>query len=263
MVRLSVFASLLFVLPAFSQAPKPIVRWPVIPVAAAPVDPGTVPKLSVDRLYVIASDAPAIVHLSPKGLAKVTASPGPITVFAKFIDGGAGYEERTFKEKNVWRIQSLGTEDGGRMEIAYIPVGATTDEEIIVKTVDVEGNKGPQPPPDKPPPDKPPPDPQPVPVKPLYYFLIVRPDGPASPEFTKVMSDPAWAELQKAGHSVKDKTLTDAGKLGLTLPVGQPLPTVVTLVVSADGTKSKVVRGPINLPTTSDGIRRLPEGVTP
>lgn len=109
------------------------------------------------------------------------------------------------------------------------------------------------------PPVDPPTDP---PVQPaVYYFLIVRPDGPASPGFTEIMQSPAWTTLRTAGHSFKPKTVTEAAALGVVLPPGTIIPCVVTLKVSEDGKRSTIVRGPIPLPTTADGIAKLPEGV--
>lgn len=97
---------------------------------------------------------------------------------------------------------------------------------------------------------------QPVPAS--LYFLIVRANGPASPEFAAVLANPAWGELRKAGHTVKDKTL---GELGdeYRVPSGTTLPCVITLKRSVDGRNSTIVRGPVDLPTTADAIRRLTE----
>jgi hypothetical protein len=107
------------------------------------------------------------------------------------------------------------------------------------------------------PPPPPPKDKEPPTQPSSLYFLIVRPDGPASPAFSKIMADPAWAELTKAGHQFKDKTQTEALALRFVLPPGTTLPVVATLRVSADGKTSELVAGPIPLPTTSEGILSL------
>lgn len=96
------------------------------------------------------------------------------------------------------------------------------------------------PPPKKPPVDPPPPTPT------AYYFMVVRLDGPASPAFTKAMSDPAWDAIRVKGHKVKDFTLTDARRLGANIPPGGPLPMVITL--REGETTSKVIRSAIPLP---------------
>jgi hypothetical protein len=100
------------------------------------------------------------------------------------------------------------------------------------------------------------PNPPPHPVPASLYFLIVRANGPASPEFAAVLANPAWSELRKAGHIVKDKTL---GELGdeYRVPTGTTLPCVVTLKRSDRG--MNVVRGPVDLPSSSEAIRRLTE----
>lgn len=94
-----------------------------------------------------------------------------------------------------------------------------------------------------------------------YYFLLVRPDGPATASFTKIKSDPAWKELQKAGHKVGDMGVTDAGLIvGIAVP--DILPCVITLVENPATKKSTVVRPAIALPATGPAILDLPKGVT-
>lgn len=96
------------------------------------------------------------------------------------------------------------------------------------------------------------PDPPHVPAS--LYFLILRPNGPSSAEFAAVLANPAWGDLRKAGHIVKDKTV---GELGdeYRVPSGTTLPCVITLKRTDRG--MTVVRGPVELPTTSEAIRRL------
>lgn len=93
------------------------------------------------------------------------------------------------------------------------------------------------------------------------YFLVVRADGPAAPELTKAMSLPAWDGLRSAGHSVGLATAKEAAPLNLGIPSGTTLPVVVTLRVSADGKSSSIARPAVPLPTTAEGITKLPEGV--
>lgn len=91
------------------------------------------------------------------------------------------------------------------------------------------------------------------------YFLVVRPDGPAEPSFTKVWSMKEWDSLAFMGHSFKDKGLTDATvsltALGISIPDQTKLPCVFTL------RSKKLVAGPSPLPTTPDGILQLARGV--
>lgn len=105
-----------------------------------------------------------------------------------------------------------------------------------------------------PPPDKEPDPKNPLPVK--YYFAVIRPDGAASPAFTKVMQDPAWIQLKLWGHTVKDFTATDARER-LKIDTGTtPLPAVATLVVKDN--QSFLARPAIPLPA-GDAILKLPE----
>lgn len=108
-----------------------------------------------------------------------------------------------------------------------------------------------------------PPNPKDPPTQPTtgLYFAIIRADGPASPEFTRIARDPAWKTLRDKGHLVKDFSLTDVDRLGIPVPSGTPLPCVVTLQQGADS--SRVVRPAIPLPTTTEAILALPSGVAP
>ena len=110
-------------------------------------------------------------------------------------------------------------------------------------------------------PVKPPPVDPPTTPSDKLYFLVVSADGPADPALTKIMASPAWDGLRAAGHSVGRATQTEAAVLRITVPPGTDLPVVVTLRVASDGLTSTIVRGPIALPTTADGIAKLPEGI--
>lgn len=220
-----------------------------------------VSRLAADEYYVVDSDVPLIVLASPEGFVSITEDVGPLKLKGKFADGAGKIETRTYKGKHVFTVDAVAV---GKVELLIVPVGGDA-KSVIRRTLEVTGAR---PPPDCPPPPvvdppKPPPvvDP-PVPPKPtVYYFLVVRPDGPASPAFTKTMSLPAWTELRKAGHSAKDKTLTEAVALGVKLPDGTTLPVVVTLQESADKKSSKIVRPAVALPTTDEAILDLPKGV--
>lgn len=111
------------------------------------------------------------------------------------------------------------------------------------------------------PPPKKPTDPvDPPPTTGKYFFVVVRPDGPASPEFTKAMSLPEWTTLRTAGHKYKDKTISAAkADLDLEIPAGTVMPTVITL--SVENGKSVIVRGPTPLPADGPGVLKLTEGI--
>lgn len=120
-------------------------------------------------------------------------------------------------------------------------------------TIEVGGPQSPQPPPGG---GDPPGGGEP-PTKPVKaHFLTVRPDGPATADFVLAFSNQAWAELKAAGHTVKELTLTESQKY-YRPPSGTPIPYTVTL----DAANSKVLAGPVPMPTDSTGIRKLAEGL--
>lgn len=146
----------------------------------------------------------------------------------------------------------------GSYKFAAVAASKDGEQARVDFTAVVPGEPGtPTPPPVPPTPPDPPTPPKPA----ALYFLIVRPDGPASAEFTRTMGLAAWADLRKSGHSVKDKTLTDAAMIGVTLRDGTALPCVLTLREAADGKSSKIVRDAIPLPATESAIADLPKGV--
>lgn len=111
------------------------------------------------------------------------------------------------------------------------------------------------------PPKEPPGKEPPTPPAPGFYFMVIRPDGPAAPAFTALMANPGWDALRAKGHRVKDFTLTEAAGLGVRLPDAGPVPCVVTLRPAADGRSSVVARGPVPLPPDAAQIGALPDGV--
>ena len=195
-------------------------------------------------------EVPAEVSARPGQLIRVVAkSDAEIGTLKNFKDDDAFFDELVSKPGQ--RRFVFQSDKPGVYVIGFWSKGET---EGAACTITV-GDPGTVPP--KPGDPKPPVNP-PTPAG--YFFLIVRPDGPADPKFTAAMSLPAWKELAKAGHKFKDKTYTAASTdLDITLPHGTTLPTVVTLVV--DGTSSRVVAGPVPLPTDDDGVLRLPKGV--
>ena len=173
----------------------------------------------------------------------------------------------------VWRVYPRGKADRadtasdrdfqfvappGRYEVELLAVTVDKDGRVRVDesthTVTIGGDSGGTDPPKKDDPTDPPTEP----VGGQLYFMVVRPDGPASPAFTRAMADPNWRALREAGHEVKDFTVSDARTWFD--PAGHTLPVVVTLRLSADGTKSSVVRGAVPLPA-GDAILKLPEGL--
>ena len=110
-------------------------------------------------------------------------------------------------------------------------------------------------------PPSPPTDPgQPLPPEEgTLYFMVVRPDGPAAPEYTRIMSMPEWQTLKDKKYLVGDFTLTEARKY-LSIADNVRLPCVITFWDT--GKKSTIVRQPIGLPATGGGVLSLPDGLT-
>lgn len=219
------------------------------PAAAAPI------VCPLGRFVVLLPTTDEKISYHPPGVVKRYPVGTPLVHHTKWDEpAGAAPRDYTFPEAKGHVAFLFPTKD------VTVSVWKNGDDgPVLVQTIDVRVGQGPRPPPEPPVPPGPIDPPAPTPTS--LYFMVVRVDGPADAAFVRTMADPAWADLRKAGHLVKDFTLTDARRLGTTIPDGSTLPAVVTLSVSADGKKSTVVRDAIPLPTTTDAIRNLPEGI--
>lgn len=186
----------------------------------------------------IKADVGAWVVVSPDTTAKAITYVG--------LDGLSAFPSSELKDqrKLVVNPPRVGT-------YRFVAVGTLNDEQATATFAVVVGGGG-TPPVD--PPTQPPTIPRPATA---YFFMAVRADGPAQPGFTRIMQDPAWGELRKRGHQVKDKTVTELNAWGYKLPATVALPAILTFVVEGD--RSREVHGPLLLPTTSAGILALPE----
>lgn len=103
-------------------------------------------------------------------------------------------------------------------------------------------------------------DPPAKPIGDANYFLIIRPDGPASPEFTKILELPAWQTLKDQGYRFKLKTQAQAlADIGVKPPAGAKIPCIIALSINLEETESRVVNDNIAFPTTEEGILKLRE----
>lgn len=183
-----------------------------------------------------------------------------VRLAAKGVPAKAGLVWRVYPREGVdradapkGRLQFVAPPGRYTVELLAVTVG---DDEVAIEeatfTVTVGGEALPPPKPD---------DPPPAPSGGLY-FVVIRPDAPADPAFTRVMGLPAWEKLRAAGHRAKDFTPPELARIGLS-PAAVPaqLPAVVTLRTSPAG--SRVVRDAVPLPTTDAGILQLVEGVRP
>lgn len=219
------------------------------------VEVGTVPqRLTPEVSFYIESEVPLLIYGSRNGMVRaVDEGPGPQTVKSRWIDAPEVFQKRKFTGKHIYSIEPL---KDGDVEIFIQAVGVASADDIDRRTVQIAGVSQDPKPPTKP--TDPPTKPVDPPTKPTsYYFMAIRPNGAASQDFAKLMALPAWAELRKAGHRVKDKTVSEAAAFGVTLPDGTTLPAIVTLAEDAES--SWVVRGPVAAPTTDEGIRKLPQ----
>lgn len=221
------------------------------PVALPPkVDSAPVTSFKSDEWYIIDTETPGVLLASPEGFVRITyesnADSCKIRYRGKFAGGSGLDEERTFTGKQLIHVEPIAN---GKCELIFIPFGFKDQKEIIRKTVEVVV-QGPRPPPTDPPTDT-------VPSSSLY-FLIVRANTPATPEFADLMANEAWSQLRKQGHSVKDFTLSESAKF-YNPPSGTNLPYVVTL--QKVGNNMKVVAPPKDVPTKTEDILNLPKGV--
>jgi len=162
------------------------------------------------------------------------------------LDAAYPFPSEELKDPRRFILPVIGLKDA---TYRFAAVG-TLDDEQTVAFFSVTIGKGGTAPVD------PPTDPAPTPNA-KFMFLIIRPDGPAAPEFVEAMKNGEWANHRKAGRLVKDMTLTES--IGVyKVPAGTTIPMVVTLKIVDD--KSTVASGPIPLPTTSEGIKNLEQG---
>lgn len=236
-------------------ADTPGIRLPTTPVIPQPMPPAPPPdsvaRLTGDQLYVIDADNPIRVLVSPMNLVKVTKDTGPIKIRGTFVDGVPGRSEtRTYAGKSVYVIEAIGT---GRVELLVIPTGdaKTDDEGVIRRTVDVDANLAPIPPP------KPDPKPDPKPVN-AAWVIVVEETSARTPAIASVLNDLTyWNGLEARGTHWRfyDKDSPDAkAKNYPQMVAGVDLPAILLL----DGTGKKLSAA--KLPATTAGVDSLLKG---
>lgn len=239
--RYVAFVSLLTFATALGAAPPPGSPFtlPTAPVKPAPPtpapNPGAVPKLTGDVLYVINSNVDAVVRAHPAKLVTVTKEAGPIRIRGKFIDGSGKTETRTFPGPHVFVIEATGA-GAGRVDLDLIPFGLKSAAEIETAAVDVDNGQAPRPPPKpdpvpppKPKPPEPKPDPKPDPVvKVDSVWVVVVEDATVARavETAKALNDPFWLTLKPRHdwrHYLSDaKPAIDNGYVEEAKRVGYP-----------------------------------------
>lgn len=170
------------------------------------------------------------------------------------IDEAYPFPSEELKDPRKFILPVAGLKDG---PYRFFAVGTLDDELAVVPFTVTIGKAGG--PPDKP--KDPPKEPVDPPVKVGQpYLLIVRPDGPASPDFARAFGLPAWQKLREAGIQIRDEGLTKAQAV-YRPPAGTTfaLPFVVSLRIADDGKSYSVVKPPVPMPTEEEKVLKLQE----
>lgn len=206
-------------------------------------------KLFVVALAVaggLAGAAPPTLTIPPDKLAPVSGyirfSPdtNAKSVVYVALDDAYPFPSEELKDSRRFVLPVQGLKDGA---YRFVAVGTLNDEQTATPFVVTIGKK--QPPPVDPV-DPPPPQGG------KFYFVLVRADGPVSPEVKAVTLLPAWDELRKLGHEMKDYPVSQT-------PAGVPrtVNTLTKLRVSADGKSTTVVGQPLPLPKSDPAVMEL------
>jgi hypothetical protein len=189
------------------EAKDPQIRVPAGPVVKTDADL----KLSPDLLFVIDSDVPVLVLDSPRGLVRLSREAGPLRVRGRFVDRPEVIETRTFAGKHVTLVEPLAT---GRVELLILPTGATSEDLVIRRTLEIVGGDAPRPAPVPPTPPAPDPKPSPAPVEPgKRFILVIEETNDGGLERGKMFADrDLFARIKSQGHvwRAADKDTVDA-----------------------------------------------------
>ena len=185
------------------------------------------------------------------GYVIVTPKTDAVSITYVALDGVYPFPSDQLRDPKTLVLPANGLKDG---TYKFMAVGASKTGEQSSKLLVVTIGKGG----DTKPPVVVDPPVEPPPASGKYFFLVVRPDGPASAEFSKAMALPEWQTLRAAGHKVNQRTATEAASIGAVVPASQ-LPAVVTLSVSADGKTSTIVAPARPFPTTGPAVLKLTE----
>lgn len=237
-----------------ADEPTPNIKIPMAPGVEPGPQPepvsGAVDKLAADRLYVVTADVPLLILQSPDGgLVKITSVASPMNFFARFADGGADYESRSYTQPHIYVLTAAKT---GVCELLLVPVGVKSAEAIVRQRLTVSG-MGPNPPPGPdPPPD---PDPHPQPVTKNVSMAIVEDVMNRSPDTAILMNGlVAWTQFVDSGNDWRAydlKTSESRGKKAIT-DINGPVPGIV---IYAKPGGQVIHRGA--LPATFDELKAL------
>lgn len=158
------------------------IRWPTNPptIEEKPVpaaEPVPVNTLNADEWLVVESDVAIIVRRFPEDIIDVESTTGPIRVRGKFAGGNGKIETRTIGGDHVYLLTSVSS---GVVCVDLIPVGLTTETDIVRHVLTVTDGTKPNPPPKPDPGPVPPPKPDPVdPIQPQKLQVVIIKDSAA------------------------------------------------------------------------------------
>jgi len=231
------------------------IRLPMTPVLVEP-DNTPVPSsevistLAADQWYVVESVGEVIALQSPEGIVDIEATSGPIKVRGQFVDGNGRIETRTYSSPYVYFVTA---KTSGKTELILIPVGVTTQSDIVRQVLTVSGI-GPQPPPG------PEPQPEPSPTAKHVSLAIVEDTMNRTPEMAIAMNGlVGWTAFVDAGNDWRAYDLTTGearGRKAIT-DLNGPSPGIV---VYDKATGKMIHRG--DMPATIDELKTLIGGLT-
>lgn len=161
--------------------------------------PSPVTTIGERQLYVIDSKAELILLTSPNSVLKVTKDEGPLRIRAEFVEEPGKTVTRSFKGPFVYIVEAAGD---GQAELLIVPVGVTTESQIIRRILTTK--QGPRPPPVDPPGPAPVVDP-PKPVVATGFRVIIAWESSANhsrEQLTALNSTAIWKYLTE--KCVKD-----------------------------------------------------------
>lgn len=126
-----------------AEPTKPAIVWPTVNPSPAPMPiPGTPVQLDQSMLFVITSDVPIGVLVSPKELATVSTYPSGVVMRGKFVDNPSVWATRTFTAKYVVSVD-VGPTSSGPGEVIAFPLSDPSQDERVKIMVGVGPQPGP------------------------------------------------------------------------------------------------------------------------
>ena len=233
------------------------IKLPVEKVAIQSDEDQVVSTLPADTWYAIESQTELMVLASPVGLVQIAGDHGSIKAMGFFSDGTPGkIEVRTYTAPYVYFVTSVKK---GTAELIIVPVGATSEQQIVRQTLAVLGAR-------------PPPGPKSDdPVEPIASFrvIFVKESGATlSPEQTaipaaKVIRDylnakttkedgqPGWREYDPQQTTANEQPTMSA----LWAAVKAKVETVPALVIEVNG-HATVMPFPANVDEAMATLRK-------